>query len=91
MGYSYGAACKNCGMKFEVNEGSGMSAMPFHCDRCGQEWSWEFGPGDPMGKLPNPPACACGGSFTVEASPRCPSCRSTELDKDPDGTSILYD
>lgn len=43
MGYSYGAICNECGTTFEVNEGSGMSAMPFHCNRCGKEWWWEFG------------------------------------------------
>jgi predicted RNA-binding Zn-ribbon protein involved in translation (DUF1610 family) len=91
MGYGYGAICKSCGMKFEVNEGSGMSAMPFHCDRCGKAWWWEFGPGDPMGEPPTAPACECGGRFTMDAPPRCPNCRSTELARDPDGISILYD
>ncbi len=33
MGHSYGAICNECGTSFEVNEGSGMVAMPFHCDQ----------------------------------------------------------
>ena len=37
MGKSYGAICNACGTTFEVNEGSGMIAMPLHCDRCGSE------------------------------------------------------
>lgn len=37
MGYSYGAICNECGTAFEVNEGSGMIAMPFHCRLCGKE------------------------------------------------------
>jgi hypothetical protein len=50
VGYTYGAICNECGTAFEVNEGSGMIAMPFHCNRCGKEWWWEFGPGGPVGK-----------------------------------------
>ncbi|SRR6266498_855525 len=33
----------------------------------------------------------CGGRFQFDASPRCPKCRSTELEPDPDGPMILYD
>jgi DNA-directed RNA polymerase subunit RPC12/RpoP len=36
MGYGYDAICKGCGANFEVNEGSEMVAMPFHCERCGR-------------------------------------------------------
>jgi hypothetical protein len=35
--------------------------------------------------------CACGGCFSLEAPPRCPVCRSTDLDDDPGGPGILYD
>ena len=90
MGHGYDAICKGCGTKFEVNEGSGMIAMPFHCDRCGKEWWWQFGPGGPTGEA-NPPRCECGGTFTMDAPPRCPNCRSLELERDPDGTSKIYD
>lgn len=54
MGYAYDVICKGCGTKYAVNEGSGMIAMPFHCDRCGTEWWWwDFGPGGPAGEEPN--------------------------------------
>ena len=83
--------CNECRTAFEVNEDSGMIAMPFHCDRCGKEWWWEFGPGGPMGKEPAPPACECGGRFTEDAPPRCPGCGSPDLSRDPTQTEILYD
>lgn len=91
MGYGYDVICKECGTKSQVSEGSGMIAMPFHCDRCGQEWWWEFGEGGPMGKEANPPPCSCGGTFKSDAPPRCPKCRSAELERDPDGMSMIYD
>lgn len=91
VGRAYDAICKRCGGKFHVSEGSGMIAMPFHCEQCGQVWWWEFGPRRPMGKTAAPPRCDCGGSFTAAAPPRCPLCRSPELEQDPEGTEVMYD
>ncbi len=90
MGHAYDAICRHCGTRFEVSEGSGI-AMPFHCDRCGKEWWWEFGPGGPMDKQANPPPCDCGGTSVAEAPPRCPHCCSPDFEGDPDGTSLIYD
>ena len=91
MGHTYGAICNECGTHFEVNEGSGMLAMPFHCDRCGKEWWWNSGPDGPTDKKTDPPRCSCGGRFSMDAPPRCPKCHSRELARDPDGYEILYD
>lgn len=91
MGRGYLAICKECDTRFEVNEGSGMVAMPLHCNKCGKEWWWNFGPGGPFGKKPEPPSCDCGGRFTKSAPPRCPSCRSPELEYDPGGEEVMYD
>jgi predicted Zn-ribbon and HTH transcriptional regulator len=91
MGRGYGAICNECETHFEVNEGSGMIAMPFHCDQCGKEWWWEFGEGGPMGKEATPPKCECGGRFTVDAPARCPQCRSKDLRRDPDAHEVMYD
>jgi DNA-directed RNA polymerase subunit RPC12/RpoP len=91
MGQGYGVICSECGQRFEVHEGSGMMAMPFHCVRCGKEWWWEFGPGGPKGKAPDPPTCECGGTFKVDAPARCPKCRSAKLKRDPEGPCIDYD
>lgn len=91
MGYGYDAICKACETKFEVNEGSGMNAVPFHCERCGKEWWWEFGLGGQDGKEAKPPPCDCGGTFSVDAPARCPKCGSPDFERDPDGMSMIYD
>jgi predicted Zn-ribbon and HTH transcriptional regulator len=90
VGRGHQAICKQCGTEVEVNEGSGMIAMPFRCEDCGKEWWWDFGPGGPTRK-PDSPPCGCGGRFTEDAPPRCPSCRSTELEPDPNGFEVMYD
>lgn len=90
MGYGYDAICKQCGTRFPVSEGAGMVAVPLHCDTCGREWWWEFGELGPVGQ-PDPPGCGCGGRFSLDASARCPQCRSTEFEHDPDGSSMIYD
>ena len=90
MGYSYDAICKSCGTKFSVSQGSGMVAMPFHCDQCGEEWWWEFGFGGPVGQAV-PPPCECGGAFKDDAPPRCPNCRLADFEHDPEGSSMIYD
>lgn len=91
MGYGYDAICKGCGTKFEVNEGPGFTTMPLHCERCGQEWWWEFPPGGPDGNEAKSPQCDCGGGFSADAPPRCPKCGSPDFDRDPDGMSMIYD
>jgi len=32
-----------------------MIAMPFHCEQCGKEWWWEFGPQGTDGEDSTPP------------------------------------
>jgi len=34
--------------------------------------------------------CKCGGTFRFDAPPRCPKCKSTDLEDDP-GMMVLYD
>jgi predicted nucleic acid-binding Zn ribbon protein len=90
MGHGYEAVCKTCGAKFEVMEGPGMRGMPLHCDRCGKEKWWEFlQPIDLDSPMTKP--CPCGGEFRSDAPPRCSSCRSSDIEHDPDGVSYLYD
>lgn len=91
MGQSYDAICKECGTRFSVSEGYGMIAMPYHCESCGKEWWWEFGAGGPLGKEAHPPPCECGGTFSLDAQPRCPKCHSSDYRTDPEGLEILYD
>ena len=91
MGRGFDAICNDCGTKFQVNDGPGMIAMPLHCNNCGKEWWWEFGPEGPVGNRRPHRRCECGGTFTLSAPPRCPNCRSTDFGRDPEGTEILYD
>lgn len=89
MGRSYLALCNECGTEVQVNEGPSMSAMPFRCESCGREWWWQFGPEGPVGE-PSPPRCGCGGKFSEDAPPRCPQCRSTDLEPQ-EGYEVMYD
>src|SRR3712207_1026529 len=36
MGRGYQAICMDCSTTVEVNDGPGMSAMPFRCEGCGK-------------------------------------------------------
>ncbi len=90
MGRGYQAICMKCLTSIETNDGAGMASMPLRCETCGKEWSWNFGPGGPVGE-PDPPPCECGGRFTSNAPPRCPKCRSTDLERDPDGYEVTND
>lgn len=42
MGRAYGAICKSCGHRFEVNRGGGFFFHMLHCDVCGKEKSVSF-------------------------------------------------
>ena len=42
MGSSFTALCKNCGHKFEVDDGGGFSFHLLHCDKCGRKKSIGF-------------------------------------------------
>ena len=61
MGEMYDAICNGCETKFDVSEGSGMFAMPFHCDQCGATWVWVFDPDQG------------GGTFIEDEEPGSPS------------------
>lgn len=61
-----------------------MSAYLLRCDRCGGErWvsfmdvdlNWR----DTTDVEGCAGHCTCGGSFALDAPPRCPQCRSTDL------------
>ncbi len=94
MGYGFGAICKDCGTRFPVNEGAGMTAIPFHCEACGTEKWFDHDAGIPLVTLASEPdalACQCGGRFSADAPARCPECRSANFDKDPAAEEILYD
>ncbi len=94
MGSRFDVVCKNCGTKYEADEGGGMSFHLLHCDKCGKGKSVYFDEllEDPLnyrafedyaGK------CECGGNFTHDAPLRCPNCRSTEIESS--DLTLLYD
>lgn len=96
MGTSYEVICKRCGTRYTASFGPGMLFELLHCDRCGKEKS--VGRGDLAGVrfedryIGGPKGiCRCGGTFRLDAPPRCPKCRSNEYDVDPCGIVIDYD
>jgi hypothetical protein len=101
MGTQYTAICRQCGTTFSVSEGGGFRFHLLHCEECGQEKSVDE---EEMGSAfatdeavqdawieQHVPPCPCGGRFTMEASPRCPGCRSDDWEVDLKGPGTMYD
>jgi hypothetical protein len=82
--------CNECGTKFEVNEGSGMIAMPFHCHRCGRNGGGSSAGADRWGRnRSRRHVSAAGRSPEMH---RAMSALSIEgFAADPEGSEILYD
>jgi len=107
MGHQFEATCDACGHHFTVNEGGGFMFDLLHCDTCGRTRSVSHDEvtGPYQASRHSPAAeqayyhaleahagpCRCGGHFRRSARPRCPQCRSTEYEADPDGPNIMYD
>ncbi len=101
MGSSYAATCNACGHEFEFNDGPSMMAAQLRCDQCGKdEWirldamppalrSYDYDPADDPDSKVN--KCRCGGTFTQEAPPRCPRCRSADLKYNENALTACYD
>ncbi len=98
MGRAYTAKCKKCDEEFECNEGGSFRARLFKCDTCGKDcWCLRSLEGelipeeydDPPKKPPE--QCECGGQFKIGAPPRCPKCRSTEIEMAPESDLTMYD
>lgn len=97
MGHQFGAICSACGHHFDVSEGGGFIFDLLHCDTCGRTKTVdrdEARDANPeYHRMPEKEVgqCRCGGHFLDSAPPRCPKCRSTEYEVDPDAPSIMYD
>jgi DNA-directed RNA polymerase subunit M/transcription elongation factor TFIIS len=80
MGTRHWATCNKCGKEFYVSDGGGFRFEMLHCDKCGREKSVSHSSTD-MEKIWNGQRipCRCGGSFTGNAPPRCPRCKSTDF------------
>lgn len=90
MGTLYSSRCNNCGATFETSEGGGFVFELLRCDACGKEKSVSLirlggkqadRSGERYRQRMEKAAgrCRCGGQFRLDAPPRCPACRSTDL------------
>ena len=84
MGESGRAHCRGCGHGFGFNTGSGFKVVGIHCEDCGHREQF-IRSDDPPQEDRSDPGCfghcsRCDGRLTYAARPRCPKCRSTELD-----------
>ncbi len=99
MGSEYKTTCRKCGHRFILHSGGGVTFEQLRCEACGRatavlingdhvvdpssEAGWARRMESKAGK------CKCGGQFKLDAKPRCPKCRSLELDMKE--TGMLYD
>ena len=97
MGISYRTKCEQCEHRFKVNEGGGFTFFRLHCDKCGRGKYIDH----EQVETPLPPdwekiseeladQCRCGGQFLIDAPPRCPKCKSSELVEDPENPDVIY-
>lgn len=97
MGHQFGAICSACGHHFDVSEGGGFIFDLLHCGTCHRTQAVARADAQDVYSqrhhtLPERAGqCCCGGHFLQSAPPRCPKCRSTEYEVDPDAPSIIYD
>ena len=90
MGESTDVICDRCQEKFSVSEGGGMISELFHCSLCGKE-EWVDRSDSESESQQLSKRCECGGTFDIEATSRCPNCKSIKWTVDPNGQSCLYD
>lgn len=90
MGSAFDARCNSCGRVFHVIHGGGFVSRVLHCEGCGEPRHFEH-----LARIPKfeeyleTYRCPCGGTFSDEGVPRCPECRSPELD--PIGNHVDWD
>jgi len=91
MGSQCKASCKECGHRFTLNEGGGLSFEQLHCEKCGCAKTvnlYQSEPGLPSSAddwkkriEARAGSCRCGGKHRLGARPRCPKCGSLRLDR----------
>ena len=101
MGTARNAKCLRCGATFVVCNGSGMFTHLVRCNQCGEEKhvcfaevpDWEKA--DPYSEQFEAAVelasgvCPCGGTYRMDAPPRCPKCRSRKVKQGED--AFYYD
>ena len=87
MGTIFQAICNKCHTQFTVSLGGGFTSDVYHCDKCGIDETVQRDIGLKQ------TACSCGGTFTLEAQPRCPNCFSAEWSNyfDPEKPGLDWD
>ena len=82
MGQTCRTTCNACGRDFTVRDGGGFFFLQVRCEACGKSETLPFKePGD-RAKLRETGfgECSCGGKMSEDAKPRCPFCRSDDLE-----------
>jgi len=92
MGQQQLATCRACKHGFQVSTGGGFVAQIVFCADCGRGESIlhnqeVLGGGHPEAVVGICPRCS--GQLRLNAAPRCPKCRSAELDLGP--PDMLWD
>jgi predicted nucleic-acid-binding Zn-ribbon protein len=98
MGQLLWVTCKDCGFAFKMKDGAGFNFTVVRCDRCGRSKSIGFDArpvnAEEYRNAQNKAEleageCRCGGTLKLDASPRCPKCRSGQIEE---GETIMdYD
>ncbi len=82
MAYLFAARCLDCGNSFQITVGGGMHHYLVRCDACGKEKGIPHEAGPDLAAIEAVAgSCSCGGSFKVDAPPRCPQCRSLNIER----------
>lgn len=82
MGQSRPIICNECGNEWNHMDGKGTRSAIYYCDLCANRKSLFQ---DRVNKLEflnpaNLKQCECGGTFVMNATIRCPQCKSTDLE-----------
>lgn len=84
MGHEDKARCRACGRRFSVRTGSGIAVAGIHCEDCGHLELFARSEGLPAEDASDPGCfgrCTrCQGRLMLAAGPRCPRCRSGDLE-----------
>lgn len=107
MGMKKGFICKSCEKKFNFRVGGGRYFHLLHCDTCGKEKTISFFELQKRGHSiteelfwdknyqqeleANILSCECGGLFKFYAVTRCPNCKGTDIEDDPNACFVMYD
>ena len=105
MGHKVNAICQSCGYKFKISHGGGFVFHMLRCDRCGRTKSVLFDEikeihesyiGKNISKeeyhnrIENyVGSCNCSGEYKFHSPPRCPKCKSKDIEEGE--ITILYD